>query len=93
MLHLGHNLAVELGPRHILVNNIAPGFFPSKMANGLMEIAGGRDALAARVPDGRLGEPEDIAGAVVYLASRAGSHVNGATIALDGGSIWGNSRL
>jgi NAD(P)-dependent dehydrogenase (short-subunit alcohol dehydrogenase family) len=92
-IHLGRNLAVELGPRHIRVNSIAPGFFPSKMANGLMETYGGPAVLAAAVPDGRLGEPEDIAGLVVFLSGRASSHINGACISVDGGSLWARSSL
>ena len=93
VIHLGHNLAVELGPRHILVNSIAPGFFPSKMASGLLEKYGGAAKMAAQNPNGKLGEPEDIAGVVVFLASRAASHVNGACITIDGGNIWGRSHL
>ncbi|KAL6720402.1 hypothetical protein ACLMJK_002324 [Lecanora helva] len=93
VIHLTRNLAVELGPRHVLCNSIAPGFFPSKMANGLMSMEGGADAMAAKNPNGRLGRAEDIAGAVVYLASRAASHVNGACITLDGGAVWGKGRL
>ncbi|KAG5942941.1 hypothetical protein E4U60_007045 [Claviceps pazoutovae] len=88
VIHLGRNLAVELGPRHITVNSICPGFFPSKMTNGLLEMAGGADEMGSMNPVGRLGRPEDIAGAVVYLASRAGSHVNGEAIAIDGGAMW-----
>jgi len=87
VMHLTRNLALELGPEGILVNNLAPGFFPSKMANGLMEMAGGADVLAEASPNRRLGHPEDIAAAVVYLASRAGQHLNGATLVLDGGSV------
>lgn len=93
VLHLGRNLAIELGPRHITVNSIAPGFFPSKMANGLLELSGGADKFARQNPLGRLGQPEDIAGIVVYLTSRAGAYVNGQTIALDGGSLWSNGQL
>ncbi|TLS25495.1 hypothetical protein PpBr36_07546 [Pyricularia pennisetigena] len=93
VLHLGNNLAVELGPRHITVNSIAPGFFPSKMANGLLEASGGADKIAQANPMRRLGRPEDIAGVVVYLASRAGSHVNGACIAIDGGAMWQRGEL
>lgn len=88
VIHLARNLAVELGPRHILVNAIAPGFFPSKMASGLMELTGGADNLAKKNPSQRLGQPEDIAGLVVFLSSRASSHVNGATITVDGGEVW-----
>lgn len=93
VIHLMRNLAVELGPRHILCNAIAPGFFPSKMASGLMEKIGGVKALADASPDKRLGEPEDIAAAVVFLCSRASGHVNGATLPIDGGKIWQSAKL
>ncbi|KAI1354941.1 hypothetical protein F5Y01DRAFT_220661 [Xylaria sp. FL0043] len=93
VLHLGRNLAVELGPRHILVNSICPGFFPTKMSNGLLEMTGGAEKFAKANPSRRLGRPEDIAGVVVYLASRAGSHVNGATIEIDGGALWSTGQL
>ena len=92
-IHLGRNLAVELGPRHITVNSICPGFFPSKMSNGLLKIAGGVEEIAKANPSLRLGVPEDIAGVVVYLASRAGSHVNGAAIPVDGGAMWARGEL
>lgn len=93
VLHLGRNLALELGPRHITVNSICPGFFPTKMSNGLMEMSGGVEKLAAANPMGRLGKPEDIAGAIVYLCSRAGSHVNGDAIEIDGGALWQRGEL
>lgn len=86
-LHLARNLALELGPQGILVNSIAPGFFPTKMASGLMELSGGVEKLAKASPNRRLGTPEDIAGAVVFLCSRAGGHVNGGNVVLDGGSV------
>lgn len=92
VIHLGKNLAVELGPQHILVNSIAPGFFPTKLASGLIELSGGEDQMAKATPNQRLGVPEDIAGTVVYLASKAASHVNGCTVVLDGGSIL-NAKL
>ena len=57
------------------------------MASGLLEMQGGAELFAQNTPNRRLGRPEDIAGAVVYLASRAGSHCNGATITLDGGMV------
>lgn len=93
VLHLGRNLAIELGPRHISVNSICPGFFPSKMSNGLISIAGGADKIGKKNPLGRLGRAEDMAGIVVYLCSRAGSHVNGEGIAVDGGSMWVTGEL
>ncbi|KAJ5430663.1 Short-chain dehydrogenase/reductase SDR [Penicillium cf. griseofulvum] len=86
-IHLAKNLAVELGPRHILTNAIAPGFYPSKMASGLIEAKGGMKDLEAFSPNGRLGKPEDIAGLVVFLGSRASSHLNGAVITTDGGAV------
>lgn len=92
-IHLTRNLAVELGPRHILCNSIAPGFIPSKMASGLIAKNGGEEALAAANPNGRLGRPEDVAATVVFLASRASSHVNGACVVVDGGRRWAGGRL
>ena len=93
VLHLARNLAMELAPKHILVNSIAPGFFPSKMANGLMEMMGGQENLASLVPNGKLGEPEDFAATVVFLSSRAANHINATTTVIDGGSIWARSSL
>ncbi|KAI5458430.1 hypothetical protein BGZ63DRAFT_362785 [Mariannaea sp. PMI_226] len=93
VIHLGRNLALELGPRHITVNSICPGFFPSKMSNGLLALSGGAEEVGKGNPLGRLGVPEDIAGVVVYLASRAGSHVNGEAIAIDGGALWLRGEL
>ncbi|KAK5238441.1 hypothetical protein LTR47_000184 [Exophiala xenobiotica] len=93
VIHLAKNLAVELGPRGIVTNAVAPGFYPTKMASGLMELQGGQAALAAEVPNKRLGQPEDIAGLVVFLASRAASHINGAVITTDGGSLLSRGKL
>jgi len=92
-IHLAKNLAVELGPRAISCNAICPGFFPSKMASGLMELEGGAEAMVASSPNKRLGHPEDIAGLVVFLSSRAATHLNGAVITTDGGSVLGRTRL
>ncbi|KAI9783138.1 MAG: hypothetical protein M1816_001589 [Peltula sp. TS41687] len=86
VIHLTKILAVELGPRHILCNAIAPGLFPSKMANGLIGLLGGEEEVAGNSVNGRIGRAEDIAAAVVYLSSRAGSHVNGAVLTIDGGN-------
>ncbi|KAF2461973.1 bile acid 7-dehydroxylase 1/3 [Lineolata rhizophorae] len=93
LIHLTRYLAVELGPRHILSNAVAPGFFPSRMANEIMRRQGGVEKLAAENPNGRLGTPEDIAGTVVYLASRAAGHANGTCITLDGGKMWAIAKL
>ncbi|KAK4150392.1 hypothetical protein C8A00DRAFT_46206 [Chaetomidium leptoderma] len=93
VLHLGRNLALELGPRGITVNSICPGFFPSKMSNGLLELSGGVEEMGKGNPMRRLGRSEDIAGVVVYLTSRAGGHVNGAAIEIDGGALWSRGQL
>ena len=55
VIHLGRNLAVELGPRGITVNSLCPGFFPTKMSVGLMEVSGGQKKLAEGNPMKRLG--------------------------------------
>ncbi|KAK4570486.1 hypothetical protein LTR86_002566 [Recurvomyces mirabilis] len=91
--HLARNLAVELGPRNITTNTVAPGFFSSKLANGLIEHLGGQDQLERDNPRGRLGEPQDIAGVMLFLCSRAGNYINGEDIAVDGGVRLAAGRL
>jgi NAD(P)-dependent dehydrogenase (short-subunit alcohol dehydrogenase family) len=81
--HLTRVLAKELGPRHITVNAVAPGPFESKMMHSTLEAFG--TEIAARSPLGRIGRPDDMAGVVIFLASRAGSYVTGSVIAVDGG--------
>jgi NAD(P)-dependent dehydrogenase (short-subunit alcohol dehydrogenase family) len=80
--HLTRHLAAELSPT-ILVNAIAPGPFPSKMMEAPLEDFG--DQLNEASPVGRIGRTEDIAGAAVYLSSRATNFMTGAVIPLDGG--------
>jgi len=81
--HLTRMLAVHLGGRAITVNAIAPGFFPSKMTRHLLENY--RETFEKACPLGRIGEPADMAGIAVFLASRAASYINGAVIPVDGG--------
>ena len=83
LIHLTRALAKRLAPDHINVNAVAPGPFESKMMEATLEAA--RDAIVAAVPRGRIGEPEDMAGVAIYLASRASAYVTGATIPVDGG--------
>jgi NAD(P)-dependent dehydrogenase (short-subunit alcohol dehydrogenase family) len=80
--HMTRVLAHKLAPR-ITVNAIAPGPFESKMMHETLERF--RDAIVASCPLGRIGEPEDMAGAAIYLASRAGAYLTGAVIPVDGG--------
>jgi NAD(P)-dependent dehydrogenase (short-subunit alcohol dehydrogenase family) len=77
-------LACEWGRHGITVNAIAPGFFPSKMTRGTLE-AVGVDALAAHSPLQRLGDDEDLKGAALLFATRAGKHITGQILAVDGG--------
>jgi NAD(P)-dependent dehydrogenase (short-subunit alcohol dehydrogenase family) len=77
--HLGSRLARE----HITCNAIAPGLFPSKMTRFIFDAAG--DQLDASMPLGRTGQPDDIAGAAIYLASPAASWVTGVVLPVDGG--------
>jgi len=76
-------LARELGPQHITVNAVAPGPFPSKMMAATLDAFG--EAIAAAAPLRRIGRDDDMAGIAVFLASRAGSYLNGAIIPVDGG--------
>lgn len=75
--------AKRLGPERITVNAIAPGAFPTRMT--ARRIESHRGEFESCIPLGRLGSPDDIAGAAVYLASRAGEYVNGIVLPVDGG--------
>jgi len=81
--HLTRTLARRLAAEHVTVNAVAPGPFESKMMKKTLEDF--RDAIVGSVPRGRIGEPEDMAGIAIYLASRAGAYVTGAVIPVDGG--------
>lgn len=76
-------LARELGSRNITVNCVAPGFIDTDMTRALPEAA--RDALLGNIALGRLGRPEEIAGAVAFLASPAAAYVTGSTLHVNGG--------
>ena len=79
---LTRHLASELAP-DVLVNAIAPGLFETKMTAGMLSAGGA--AVVQHIPLGRIGQPDDIAGLGVFLASRASSYITGAVIPLDGG--------
>ena len=83
---LARNLAVEFGPHNVRINCIAPGLVRTDFARALWENPDALKASTARTPLGRIGEPDEIAGAAVFLASRAGSFMTGQTIVVDGGA-------
>lgn len=80
-------LAREVGSRNITVNCVAPGFIDTDMTRALAEAQ--RTALVGQIPLGRLGVVEDVAGAVIYLASDAASYVTGCTLHVNGGMYMG----
>src|SRR3954468_22648836 len=83
LIHLTRRMALRLAEDNIIVSGIAPGPFPSDMNK---EARDHGDAVGHRVPAGRIGGTEDMAGAAIYLASRAGDYVVGETIVVDGGA-------
>jgi NAD(P)-dependent dehydrogenase (short-subunit alcohol dehydrogenase family) len=84
-MQLARNLAAEFGPWNIRVNCIAPGLVKTDFARALWEDPKRSEQRIAETPLRRLGEPEDLAGAAVFLASRAGAWTTGQTIVVDGG--------
>lgn len=80
------NIAAEFGPFNIRANAIAPGLIKTDMAKALWENPKILESVTSTNPLGRIGEPVEIAGIAVLLASRAGGYINGETIVVDGGS-------
>ncbi|MDP6574757.1 MAG: SDR family oxidoreductase [Rhodospirillales bacterium] len=91
-LQLVRNLAVEWGRHNVRVNCLAPGLVRTDMARALWEDADAHAQAVEAYPLGRLGEPEDIAGAAVFLASDAGRFVTGHTLVVDGGATVMSGR-
>jgi NAD(P)-dependent dehydrogenase (short-subunit alcohol dehydrogenase family) len=88
LIHLTRTLAADLAPG-VRVNAIAPGLVKTDMARALWEPA--EEAVAARMPLRRLGEPVDIANAALFLVSDLGSWITGHTLVVDGGALLGPS--
>ena len=82
LIHLTRRMALKLAPERIAVSAIAPGAFASTMNKDARDRG---DEIAKRIPLGRIGTPEDMAGAAIFLASRAGDYVVGSTLIVDGG--------
>lgn len=87
VLHMSRVLARKFAPFRVTVNAVAPGPFESKMMHETLQRFG--DQIRAQSPLGRIGRPEDMAGVVIYLASKAGAYLTGAVIPVDGGiTTW-----
>jgi NAD(P)-dependent dehydrogenase (short-subunit alcohol dehydrogenase family) len=87
LIYLTRRVAARLASDNINVTGIAPGAFASDMNRTARDHG---DAVAKRIPNGRIGVPEDMAGAAIFLASNAGNYVVGDTIAVDGGVAYAN---
>ena len=84
LIHLTRRMAARLIQDHIVVSSLAPGAFPSDMNKAARDHGEG---VSKRIPSGRIGVDEDMAGAAIYLASRAGDYVVGETLTVDGGIV------
>ncbi|GAA5923089.1 uncharacterized protein JCM15063_003527 [Sporobolomyces koalae] len=88
--HLTKSLSITLASRHVTVNCIAPGVYPTNMTRRGFEKE--EENILKTQPTGRTGTPEDIAGLLLFLVTRAGSHITGNVIHTDGGSLYGGKR-
>ena len=83
LIGMTKSLAKELGSRGVTVNAIAPGFIETDMTAALPDRA--REALLGTIPLGRLGQPEEVAGMVGFLAGPGGDYITGQVLSVDGG--------
>lgn len=90
LIQLTRSLAQELGPDNIQVNAIAPGLIQTRFAQVLHETPPIRKAIERATPLGRIGEPDEVAGAALYLASPSASFTTGAVLVIDGGMSLGS---
>ena len=87
VINMTRDLAVQWARHGINVNAIAPGWFPTKMSRALLERFG--EKILSHIPLGRFGGPDDLKGAVLFLASPASAYVTGQVLVVDGGmTAW-----
>ena len=84
---LTKKLAADLARKHITVNAVAPGFVETRMSSGLSKWGATPEVLKKSIPLGRMGNEDDMAGACIYLCSKAGSYLTGVILNVDGGSV------
>jgi len=89
---LMRDLAIELAPFGITVNNIAPGAIATPINTKLLNSPDLLKALLSNIPLNRLGTPQDVSGAVAFLASPDADYITGATLVVDGGLLWNYSE-
>jgi NAD(P)-dependent dehydrogenase (short-subunit alcohol dehydrogenase family) len=87
LANLTRQLAIEWAPYGILVNAIAPGWIPTEATEAGIAKSQNRERMEKATPLGRLGHPQEIRGAVIYLASAASSYVTGTILSIDGGYV------
>jgi NAD(P)-dependent dehydrogenase (short-subunit alcohol dehydrogenase family) len=87
LANLTRQLAIEWAPYGINVNAIAPGWIPTEATEAGIQKPGNREKMEAFTPQGRLGRPEEVRGAVIFLASAASSYVTGSVVSVDGGYL------
>lgn len=86
ILSMVKGICVELGPRDVTVNAVAPGWIDTEMAEPAFG-GGGREAIEAEIPLGRIASPEDVAGPILFLCSPLGRHVTGEVVNVNGGAV------
>jgi NAD(P)-dependent dehydrogenase (short-subunit alcohol dehydrogenase family) len=89
LLGIARSLAREWGPKGVRVNTLVPGMFHTDLTDMLFQDPKGRDWVLSKIPMARAGVPEDLAGAVVFLASDAAGYVTGTSLVVDGGWLAG----